>query len=429
MKKRLISVIAFMLCLFISAGCDYFYIKPYNESDYAHIVPLSTPEPTPVPDYSYKGSTYIDKDFILDTVRNSADEVYTGDRNGYCYIFNRMILSQYADTDIKKEIVLGLYAAMLTSQENYYFPEGTDMNADELNFLMNLLDGEAPELFNVDDEYKYYTSDKKVVRVKLSYTVTPDRFAEMLEEAFAFYDDVTVGKDITSDYDLELCLHDGICERCIYKKLSDNSKNAYGAISEGAAICEGYSDAFTLGMMYLGLPCCQLWGEAINNEGKSEAHAWNVAEIDGELYHVDITWDDAKEKEDSVMLYSYFNVTDEEISRNHFTDEELAAVFTTDCISSEYNYHTVNGLVLDEGIDCREYMIQKLNAVLSEGKTEGGFLIKFANEDDFTDMMDNTESIIHDWLQNEPTLESAKYNTLYDSVMRVLYFEIKLTKR
>ena len=429
MKTRLISVIAFMLCLFTLAGCDYFYTEPYNESSYAHIVPVSTHEPTPVPDYSYKDSVYIDKEIILDTVGDSAEKVYPDDLNGFCYIFNRMILSRYADTDIKKEFVLGLYVAMLTSQENYYFPEGTDMDADELKFLMNLLDGEAPELFNVDDEYKYYTSDKKVVRVKLSYTVTPDIFSEMLGEAFTFYDGVTAGREITSDYELELCLHDSICENCIYKKESDNSKNAYGAISEGAAICEGYSDAFTLGMMYLGLPCCQLWGEAVNSEGKSEAHAWNVAVIDGEMYHVDITWNDAKERADSEMLYSYFNVTDEEISRNHFTDEELATVFPTDCTSSEYNYHTVNGFVLDEGIDCREYMIQKLDDILSEGKMNGSFMAKFASEDDFTDMMDDTESIIHDWLQNEPTLESAKYNTLYDSVMRVLYFEIKLTKR
>ena len=77
-------------------------------------------------------------------------------------------------------------------------------------------------------------------------------------------------------------------------------------------------------------------------------HAWNIVRIDGNYYHVDVTWGDpvfAGAWEDgngiTVMNYNYLCCTDEEILTTHVPD---GTVTLPSCTDSSYNYYRINGM-------------------------------------------------------------------------------------
>ena len=57
-------------------------------------------------------------------------------------------------------------------------------------------------------------------------------------------------------------------------------------------------------------------------------HAWNYVNIDGDYYHMDITWDDVPEKNRSV--YNFFNLSDNEISKDHIWSSDVYPKCTSD---------------------------------------------------------------------------------------------------
>ena len=91
-----------------------------------------------------------------------------------------------------------------------------------------------------------------------------------------------------------LKVHDWLISRIEYDESNSNLNkyNAYGAIHDKKAVCEGYARGFKYIMDELEIPCVLVSGSARNSEGKIEAHAWNYVEIDEVWYAIDITWDD-----------------------------------------------------------------------------------------------------------------------------------------
>lgn len=61
---------------------------------------------------------------------------------------------------------------------------------------------------------------------------------------------------------------------------------AYGALVNKKAVCSGYTAAFQLLMERLGIPVTTITSGSMN-------HAWNMVQLDGSWYHVDVTWDGA----------------------------------------------------------------------------------------------------------------------------------------
>ena len=82
-------------------------------------------------------------------------------------------------------------------------------------------------------------------------------------------------------------------DRCSYNSgavsvYQPMSCEAYGALVEGSAICEGYAKAFKLLCNRAGI-ACEIVGGTVNGE----AHMWNYVQIGGDYYLVDATFDDA----------------------------------------------------------------------------------------------------------------------------------------
>ncbi len=88
-------------------------------------------------------------------------------------------------------------------------------------------------------------------------------------------------------YDKVKAVHDYLCEHITYVQDDYYSHTAYGALAGGTAVCDGYSLAFQRFMDVLGIPCLIATGER-----NGDSHAWNLVQLDGQWYHLDVTWDD-----------------------------------------------------------------------------------------------------------------------------------------
>lgn len=131
-----------------------------------------------------------------------------------------------------------------------------------------------------------------------------------------------------SDYEKEKALHDYLVNNCEYDRrlfygnMPRESYTAYGALIEGKAVCQGYAIAMDKLLKAVGIETMIVVGESSSEgNGEYENHAWNLVKLGENYYHVDSTWDDPVTVDGSNKLsYSYFNITDEEISLNHKWD-------------------------------------------------------------------------------------------------------------
>lgn len=135
------------------------------------------------------------------------------------------------------------------------------------------------------------------------------------EEVFGrSYDDGTIGSDYNGDGKTK----NG---NSVYKGVT--------ALLEGRAACNGYAELFQILAKEMGLKSIMVSGEA-KSFGKDtwDGHAWNLVKVNGDWYHIDVTWDDPLTTIDGRfdpnydnLRYTYYLISDDTMSRNHRWNE------------------------------------------------------------------------------------------------------------
>ena len=119
----------------------------------------------------------------------------------------------------------------------------------------------------------------------------------------------------------EYYIHEKITERVTYYNLQGGSETsrhltAIGALIDGKANCQGYTDAFYMLGRMAGLNVGRMSGNAAGGP-----HAWNTIEFgDGRYYGVDVTFDDASFRfagSGEYNNYIYFNAPLEIMTATH----------------------------------------------------------------------------------------------------------------
>lgn len=166
----------------------------------------------------------------------------------------------------------------------------------DLTWVRSCLYYDCVEAFHVES-FSYYknTSTGLVTRLVITYNMTKAKYTEEYNQceeiANSFIADL---KDNTALTDVEkaLLVHDRLAQWCEYDYqsfLDDNvpdcSYNMNGAFCKGIAVCAGYSRAYKFMLEKLGIRCYLCASDTL-------CHEWNIVEIGGKRYHVDVTWDD-----------------------------------------------------------------------------------------------------------------------------------------
>lgn len=216
-----------------------------------------------------------------------------------------------------------------------------NVTEDKLSVLINGILYDNPEIFWVDSSYSFSKSPSGIF-VEPEYRFNDEEIEKMKAELSAEVSRIVALADSgASDFGREKFFHDYICKNTVYDlETYDNfGDSAYSVLIDGKAICEGYARALKMLLDACGIYNYLVVGNTENDEGKLEGHMWNVVSVDGELYHIDVTWDDA-DGDLGEIIYLYFNLTDDDIRKDHFDIEPN----DNSCSSLKFNYFAVNGL-------------------------------------------------------------------------------------
>ena len=188
-----------------------------------------------------------------------------------------------------------LDAAIAAGESSVDFEgEGLRVTLSELEQAREAL-AERPEYsgFIYGWSWNYY-SNGQVTTVQIVYNkgITPTLIKRVLAELPAGVDRALswVSSDMTSLQKAQ-ALHDYLVRTVAYDKRAVNNTepatahNPYGALCEGTAVCEGYARAYQLLLERVGVSCVCVSSEAM-------VHGWNMVQLDGAWFHVDVTWDD-----------------------------------------------------------------------------------------------------------------------------------------
>lgn len=85
-----------------------------------------------------------------------------------------------------------------------------------------------------------------------------------------------------------------------------------GLLTNKTGVCQAYSDTYKYIMNLLDISCVTVSSDSMN-------HAWNMINLDGNWYHVDVTWDDPVVDLIGRVRHEYFLLSDNEIKeRKHY---------------------------------------------------------------------------------------------------------------
>lgn len=118
-----------------------------------------------------------------------------------------------------------------------------------------------------------------------------------------------------------LSVHDYIVVHTQYSYLG-TVNNGYHALVKGETACYGYAQLFMRVMERLDIPCKIV---ICDDTGDGVGHAWNVVNLNGNWYHLDLTWDDPTMDVNGRVMHNHFLKTDRQFkskSNGHTFDWE-----------------------------------------------------------------------------------------------------------
>lgn len=164
------------------------------------------------------------------------------------------------------------------------------INTEMMGKIVSGVLNENPDLYFVNRGFSctHYAGDTLTLSVLLTYdnTLNDAAFQKATKEALA------VVESGMSDLEKAVVLHDYLAVNCEYDEenleagtIPDTSYSAYGVLVNRIAVCEGYALAYKYLLNKAGINCYMVNSDTMN-------HAWNLIELDGKYYQVDVTWDD-----------------------------------------------------------------------------------------------------------------------------------------
>ena len=250
-----------------------------------------------------------------------------GNRNGGIALFS----SEENSEESAKEI---LYQGMLAREAQIDIYQ-YQIKTSRIQYLVKGILNEHPELYYVTSFSWYYYEDGTVDRVVPVYESGLDdgAFKSSVADALAVVD------GSMTDLQKAIALHEYLVLNCEYDyanylngTIPGTSYSAYGVLVNRTAVCQGYALAYKYLCNQVGIECYMVTSTAMN-------HAWNMIMLGGELYQVDVTWDDPTWDRIGRVVHSYMFLSDEQLTaRKHYGWEVTIGSDVVDLTATDTTY-------------------------------------------------------------------------------------------
>lgn len=258
--------------------------------------------------------------------------------------------------------------------------------------------------------------DYAVMELELKYLYPRENIIAMRDETEYKANEIieNIIKPGMNDYEKVLAVHDYIVLSSRYDRLnSDNNTvpqeehEAYGVLINGIGVCDSYAKAVKLLLEKVGVECILVEGSKAGTDIKRLSdvdHAWNIVKLEGEHYHVDATWDDVSEDQDSnELMHHHFNVNDEEMRKTHTWDRSKYPV----CEGTKYNYFRYNKLIANNRSEAQKMLVnaiskrnRKLHVKIADYKSTTYDIEKMIQK--AAEKSSLNQGISAKWIVNEP---------------------------
>lgn len=258
-----------------------------------------------------------------------------------------------------------------------------------------------PEFFWIDSSVQAKESSftGKVIGYQLSTTVDIENrdFLRTQLEAAADECISRIDPDV-SDYQKIKQVYEYLIDMVDYDGSSPDNQNIQSALLHHRSVCAGYAKAFQYILHRMGMFCTYVTGSTVSGGD----HGWNIVRIDGNYYHVDVTWGDpvfVNTQEASgtggAMNYNYLCCTDAELYKTHIPK---ASVPLPECIDDSYNYYKRNNMYY-EYFDYDTIYNVLMNSVWSD---ESSVVMKFGSAEAY-------ETAKYEMFQNKMLSDAGQY--------------------
>ncbi len=255
--------------------------------------------------------------------------------------YGRKWLSGRSDGAVMTKLYDAIAVGVGEMQPSISLPDG--VTEDQLTLAWECYRADYPQHFWLGTEYSFSVQGEKILSVSPGYsmsssekTTAQQRFNNAVNTILA-----GINKNMTQ-FEIERTIHDRLILSCQYNNGS-HAHDAYGALVDHVAVCEGYARAFEYLCRSVGIQTLYVHGASINpSTGATEGHAWNIVQIDGQYYHTDATWDDAGEPKENDIHYAWFDLTTAQIQQDHILDNDSYTY--PNCTATAANYYKKHGM-------------------------------------------------------------------------------------
>lgn len=282
-----------------------------------------------------------------------------------------MIVDRYYYNQLNKkeqEVYKVFYQGLQEHKDLIPVPVKADVSEEMINRIFCAITDDNPLIYYMNQSVISMAQDQYGnIAICPQYFFSEDKIKEYNKKIQDTVNKLAVKLKLTEGTELEKVqkVHDYICENIAYDfdgtDKSDPAKvivshNIIGVFAHHEAQCEGIAKAVKVLLNAVDVKCIVVSGRATTDEGRTSEHAWNMVNIDGEPYHMDVTWDVAASSKGEIA-YDYFNVTDVQITRNHKIEGRVPA-----CTSEKHNYFRMNRLVFTTKFALKAYIEKGLKA-------------------------------------------------------------------
>ncbi len=317
--------------------------------------------------------------------------------------------SYYTLDDKYSSLYDKLVSALENCEESVSFSTSEQITFDDIFNTYQLIYNDQYTLFYISPTIEYVEdlTSGYVKTMKFSYNYPVDEISQMKEEIETEADKILskVNGEM-SDYEIVKLFHDSIITSCRYSGEAENPNNIYGCLVDKEALCQAYSQTFTYLCHRSGINALVVLGVA------NEPHMWNLVEMDGEYYHIDLTWDDPdRDANPDSVRYDYFGLTDKRIRELRQVDDydyEIPAANGT-----KYQYYYFNGLVAASVDDAKRIISDETIKAARTGSSTVQFMCE--NEESFDQitsvLFSNTDGNVITVLDSVKDSAVRRYNT------------------